>query len=232
MVERVVAPERLIRLVQVLRRYRVPVSAVQLATELGVSARSIYRDVAALRAHGAVIEGEAGLGYLLQPGFLLPPLMFSDRELELLLWGLRLASEEGNAEDEAAARALLAKVRAVLPRDLRAAVGGELRTARRGDRRGHHLELRRALREERKLQINYTDVRGVRGSRLLWPLAFGKADQVHVLIAWCEQRGDFACFRVDAIENPAVQPVGYPRPRSVLLQAWQARTLVAKYAPE
>ena len=93
--------DRLLRLVQLLRRYRAPVSAAALAEELGVSARSVYRDVQTLREQGAAIEGEAGIGYVLQPGFLLPPLMFSDEELEAITLGLRLSAEHG---DEALAR--------------------------------------------------------------------------------------------------------------------------------
>ncbi|MBL8653192.1 MAG: HTH domain-containing protein, partial [Alphaproteobacteria bacterium] len=88
---------RLLALVQILRRYRRPVVAAALAGELGVSERTIYRDIDALRAQGAAIDGEAGLGYVLKPGFLLPPLMFSDQEIEALVFGVRLAREHGDA---------------------------------------------------------------------------------------------------------------------------------------
>src|SRR5678815_3571961 len=109
---------RLLSLVDTLRRYRRPVTAETLAEELGVSPRSVYRDVATLRAQGAQIEGEAGVGYVLRPGFLLPPLMFSDEELDSLVLGLRLCAEHGDDELAKAAHGVMAKVRAVLPRDL------------------------------------------------------------------------------------------------------------------
>lgn len=81
--------ERLFHLLQILRRYRYPLSGQFLANELGVSTRTIYRDIAALQAQGADIEGEPGLGYVLKPGFMLPPLMFNEEEIEALVLGTR-----------------------------------------------------------------------------------------------------------------------------------------------
>ncbi|MBA2777553.1 helix-turn-helix transcriptional regulator [Billgrantia kenyensis] len=66
---------RLLDLLQILRRHRCPVSGTALAQELGVSLRTLYRDIASLRAIGAEIEGEPGMGYRLEPGLMLPPLM-------------------------------------------------------------------------------------------------------------------------------------------------------------
>jgi len=113
---------RLLALMQCLRRYRQPVSAARLAEQLGVSPRTIYRDIGALRAEGAPIEGEAGIGYVLRPGFFLPPLMFSDDEIEALVLGLRWASEHGDAHLAEAGGEALAKISAVLPDELRRAV--------------------------------------------------------------------------------------------------------------
>jgi predicted DNA-binding transcriptional regulator YafY len=79
--------ERLLDLIQTLRRHRRPVSGAQLAGELAVSLRTIYRDVQTLIAKGAPIDGEAGIGYVLRPGFTLPPLMFSNDEIEALILG-------------------------------------------------------------------------------------------------------------------------------------------------
>jgi len=110
---------RLLLLVQTLRRHRAPVTASALADELGVSVRSIYRDVNSLREQGAAIEGAAGLGYVLKPGFVLPPLMFTDDELQALVLGLRLTAEHADDELGRAAVDVLAKVRAVLSADLR-----------------------------------------------------------------------------------------------------------------
>src|SRR3989442_11095041 len=113
---------RLLRLLQLLRRYRHPVTASTLAEELGTSVRSIYRDVQTLRGQGAAIEGEAGIGYLLRPGFLLPPLMFSDEELEAIVLGLRLAAEHGGEGLERGAGGVIPEGGTVLPGEVRAVI--------------------------------------------------------------------------------------------------------------
>src|SRR5436853_1211164 len=111
--------ERLLDLIQVLRRYRQPVSGQTLADELGVSIRTLYRDIATLQGQGAAMDGEPGLGYILRPGFMLPPLMFSEEEIEALVLGSRWVAERGDSRLGAAARNALAKIAAVLPPDLR-----------------------------------------------------------------------------------------------------------------
>src|SRR3954462_8163310 len=153
--------DRLLRLVQLLRRYRAPVSAAALAEELEVCVRSVYRDVQTLRAQGAAIEGEADVGYLLKPGFLLPPLMFTDEELEAITLGLRLSAEHGDEALGRAAAEVVAKLRAVLPKDLRVLLEGTGLLAgparERPVERVDLVELRRALRHECKAEIDYID---------------------------------------------------------------------------
>ena len=111
--------ERLLELMQVLRRHRRPVSGAALAREMCVSIRTLYRDIASLQAQGAHIDGEPGMGYVLKPGFMLPPLMFSEEEIEALVLGSRWVADRGDAELAEAARNVLAKIGAVLPADLR-----------------------------------------------------------------------------------------------------------------
>lgn len=81
--------ERLLVLLQLLRQCKRPIRAQTLAEELNVSLRTIYRDIDTLRLQGADITGEAGIGYVLQDGYLLPPLMFSIEEIEALILGSR-----------------------------------------------------------------------------------------------------------------------------------------------
>jgi predicted DNA-binding transcriptional regulator YafY len=219
--------DRLLRLVQLLRRYRAPVSAAVLAQELEVSVRSIYRDVDTLRAQGAEIEGEAGLGYVLKPGFLLPPLMFSDDELEAITLGLRLTAEHGDAALERAAAEVVAKLRAVLPKDLQALVSGTgllAGPARARPRESIDLaELRRALRIERKVRLEYTDKGGHASARVVWPVALGFFERSRVLVAWCETRADFRSFRVDRIARFTLLASGFPKRRASLLRTWRER---------
>jgi predicted DNA-binding transcriptional regulator YafY len=151
--------ERLLSLIEILRRHRVPVRGATIAEELGVSLRSVYRDIATLQSQGATIEGEAGVGYILRPGFLLPPLMFSELEIEAVVLGSRWVAKRGDDELARAARAALAKIMAVLPRDLRddaessSLIVGPGERIAAGER--EIAVLRKAIRGERKLSIAY-----------------------------------------------------------------------------
>jgi predicted DNA-binding transcriptional regulator YafY len=219
--------DRLLRLVQLLRRHRAPVSAALLAEELEVSVRSVYRDVQTLRAQGAAIEGEAGVGYLLQPGFLLPPLMFSDEELEAIALGLRLSAEHGDEALGRAAVEVMAKLRAVLPKDLRLLLEGTGLLAGPARERPTEVvdlsEVRRALRREHKAEIEYVDQRGVPSTRTIWPIALGFFERARVVVAWCEHREDFRSFRADRIRRWLTIAAGLPRARSGLLREWRER---------
>src|SRR5690606_491436 len=105
---------RLLDLIQLLRNRRVPVTGPALAAELGVSIRTLYRDIATLQAQGADIQGEPGLGYVLRPGFTLPPLMFSADEIEALVLGSRWVAKRAADERLAAAASnALSKISAV-----------------------------------------------------------------------------------------------------------------------
>ena len=108
--------QRLLDLIQVLRRHRHPVSGATLAEATGVSLRTLYRDIELLKAEGAHIDGEAGVGYVLRPGFMLPPLMFSEEEIEALVLGSRWVHQRADRALADAAANVLAKIGAVLPR--------------------------------------------------------------------------------------------------------------------
>src|SRR3954468_18910254 len=149
--------QRLLDLIQALRRHRRPVSGATLADEAGVSLRTLYRDIETLKAQGAHIDGEAGVGYLLRPGFMLPPLMFSEEEIEALVLGSRWVSERADGLLGKAARNVLAKIGAVLPDDLRDSIDasglliGPGAPIAAGD--GELAAIREAIRAERRLRI-------------------------------------------------------------------------------
>src|SRR3981189_2569221 len=111
--------QRLLDLIQALRGYRRPVSGATLAEALGISLRTVYRDIETLKAQGAHIHGEPGVGYVLRPGFLLPPLMFSEEEIEAIVLGSRWVADRADRALADAAANVLAKIGAVLPKDLR-----------------------------------------------------------------------------------------------------------------
>jgi len=218
--------ERLLTLIEVLRRHRRPVSGRALAAETGVSLRTLYRDIASLQAQGATIEGEPGVGYVLRPGFMLPPLMFSEDELEALVLGQRwVARRSADARLGAAAGNALAKITAVLPADLRDKVdsNGLLvgQAIRQPIERIDLTLLRRAIRAERKLAIAYRDLSGRDTRRTIWPLALGFFDKARVVVGWCELRDGFRHFRTDRISAMEMTDIRYPKRRATLLKAWR-----------
>jgi predicted DNA-binding transcriptional regulator YafY len=219
--------ERLLDLIQLLRRHRAPVSGPALADELGISIRTLYRDIATLQAQGADIQGEPGLGYVLRPGFMLPPLMFSADEIEALVLGSRWVARR--AEDprlgDAAANAL-SKITAVLPSELRDSVDGSSLLVGGGEVIPAQVDLsaiRLAIREQKKLVIAYRNAGGTVTERTIWPFAIGFFDRVRVVIGWCELRTDYRHFRLDRIERMEALPERYPRRRAAMLKEWRER---------
>jgi predicted DNA-binding transcriptional regulator YafY len=217
--------ERLLDLIQTLRRRRYPISGAALADELGISLRTVYRDIETLRAQGARIDGEPGLGYILRPGFLLPPLMFSEDEIEALVLGSRWVAERGDAPLGLAARNAVAKIAAVLPADLRDKLDASALLVGPGEPiAAGEVELgviRQAIRSERKLTITYLDLKGVETTRVIWPCALSFFDRVRVVIAWCESRRAFRHFRTDRIAALTLSETRYPKRRQVLLKEWR-----------
>jgi predicted DNA-binding transcriptional regulator YafY len=193
---------------------------------LGVSIRTLYRDIASLRAQGASIDGEPGLGYVLRPGFLLPPLMFPDDEIEALVLGSRWVAERADPRLAEAARNAIARIGGALP----AHVSDRLEAS--------HLIVgpptvpvcdsvdlalvRRAIRTERKLRITYRDAGSTQTHRLIWPFLLGFFDGARLVSAWCELREDIRHFRTDRIVILDETSLRYPRRRHELLRAWRA----------
>ena len=219
--------ERLLDLLQILRRHRRPVSGQTLAEESGISIRTLYRDIATLQAQGADIEGEPGLGYILKPGFMLPPLMFSEDEIEALVLGSRWVADRGDDRLGSAARNALAKIAAVLPEDLRQDLDNSTLLIGPGAKvtpdRIDLAIVRKSIRSERKLAIGYRTPDGAATERTVWPFALGFFDRVRVMLAWCELRQDIRAFRTDRISSLAETGQRYPRRRQALLKAWRER---------
>ncbi|AWK89992.1 helix-turn-helix transcriptional regulator [Azospirillum thermophilum] len=217
--------QRLLDLLQILRRHRRPVTGKAIAEELGVSLRTLYRDIATLQAQGARIEGEPGVGYLLRPGFLLPPLMFSEEEIEALVLGSRWVADRTDDLLGAAARDALAKIAAVLPEELREDLDATTLLIGPGppavEAAIDLAAIRQAIREERKLEIAYRDVEDAETRRTVWPFALGFFDRVRILVAWCELRDGFRHFRADRILSITATDRRYPRRRQALLKDWR-----------
>ncbi len=220
---------RLFNLLQTLRRHRRAVSGQVLAQGLGISIRTLYRDIASLQAQGAQIEGAPGVGYALKPGFMLPPLMFTPEEIEALVLGARWVGQRADGALADAAHNALARISAVLPPELR----HDLEASALLVAVSHHADqepladtvapelLRKAVRTERKLHIDYQDAQGARSERTVWPFALAYFERARVLMCWCELRQGFRYFRTDRIANADLLDERYPQRKQALLKAWR-----------
>lgn len=216
---------RLLQLLEVLRSHRQPVSADTLAAGLQVSRRTLYRDVITLREQGAQIEGEAGVGYQLRPGFTLPPLMFGEDEIEALVLGMSWVTRQADPELARAARDALQRISAILPQRLRLAVETSGLIAP-GATRIAPVEpwlpaLRMAIRLEESVLLDYLDVNRKPTCRTVWPFAMAFFETAQVFVAWCELRQDFRHFRADRVANLRNTGERYPVHRHVLIQRWR-----------
>ena len=215
--------DRLFELIHLLRRARRAITAAQLAETLEVAPRTIYRDIAALMAMGVPIDGAAGVGYIMRPGYDLPPLMFDREEVEAVAVGLQLLTRTGDQELQVAARRVAAKVAAVLP-ELRADELDDGRFVVSGLGAPAAAELgmlRSAVRDRRRLALVYRDERERLTERTCLPLAVIYYIEVTVLAAWCELRDDFRHFRADRIVACHETGDGFADQASQLRRDWR-----------
>jgi len=216
---------RLFKLMDALRGHRRPVTAARLAETLSVSVRTVYRDIQTLTDLGAPITGEAGIGYLLRSGFFLPPLMFSEDELEALVLGAGWVQGQGDPALAQAAAAALAKIATASPRDLRDKMADSGLCApqfRRAAEQPTALgALREAMRLEHKVNISYIDETGAITDRVVWPIALAFFEGKRLLAAWCELREGFRHFRADRIVAFNCTRVPYPTRRAALAKTWR-----------
>ena len=217
--------DRLFQIIQILRRSHRPVTAAALAGELEVSKRTVYRDVADLIGQRVPIEGEAGLGYLLAPGFDMPPLMLTPDEIEAVVLGAQLVARLSDPLLANAARDVVAKIASIVPEHLRPFIAEPSVAAKPADDPPTNdiemQSLRSAIRAGLKLRLRYRTETGDVTERTVWPVVLGYAETHSLLIAWCELRGDFRHFRIDRILCAKVSDEPYLARRSDLRRRWE-----------
>jgi predicted DNA-binding transcriptional regulator YafY len=217
--------ERLFEILQVLRRHRKPVTAQTLAEELETSKRSIYRDIADLMAQRVPIRGEAGIGYILDAGFDLPPLMLTPDEIEAAVLGAQWVAQRGDATLAKSAHDLIAKIAATVPERLRPFVLDPVigvAPPRESPADGLDLtRLRATIRQGLKLALAYRDEQNRETQRVVWPVALGFHEGVRLIAAWCELRRDFRHFRTDRVVDATFLDERYPARPSVLRGEWK-----------
>lgn len=221
-------PDRLMRLMDSLRRLPAPVTAARLADETGVSLRQLYRDIATLRAGGALIDGAAGVGYCLTEDPALPPQSFSQLEIEALRLAVQALAGVGDAALNRAAQDALARISATLPPSLaRQALHPALRAWTPAPQHPtvqiDMSLLRRACWEELALRITYTDQKDQITTREIWPLGISYASHSMMLLAWCRLRGDYRLFHIGRISALVLTGDSFRPRRAGLMRDYVAR---------
>ena len=212
--------ERLLELLQILRAQRYPITASTLSERLGISVRSLYRDIKTLQHQGVRIEGGAGMGYIVKSDFHLPPLNLSHEEINAITLGLNWVSHSTDDDFKNVARNALAKIHAVIPDELKNLIESQSYVI------GPSVffkNIRDAIKKQRRVQIKYCDKKGAYSSRVIWPIGLAYMQSCWLLVAWCEMRNDFRHFRTDKISEMAQLDSMYRESRMALLKKWRIK---------
>jgi predicted DNA-binding transcriptional regulator YafY len=218
--------ERLFQIIQILRRSkRRPITATDIASELETSLRTVYRDISQLLAERVPIRGEAGIGYILEDGFDMPPLMLTADEIEAAMLGAQWVMSRGDIALARAARDLVAKISAVVPAHLKPlAIDSTLVSPSWRRIQTDSIDmvrLRASIHAQTKVAIAYRDDKERETRRTVWPFAVSYWDRVRVIVAWCELRQDFRSFRTDRVATADFLADRYPVPRTRLTAQWK-----------
>jgi predicted DNA-binding transcriptional regulator YafY len=218
--------ERLFQIIQILRRSkRRPITAGDIASELETSLRTIYRDISQLLAERVPIRGEAGIGYVLEDGFDMPPLMLTADEIEAAMLGAQWVMGRGDASLTRAANDLVAKIGAVVPPHLRPLALDSTLVSPNWKRieadTVDMARMRASIHAQTKVELSYRDESGRETRRTIWPFAVSYWDTVRVVVAWCELRKDFRSFRTDRVVTAEFPGQRYPVPRTRLTAQWR-----------
>jgi predicted DNA-binding transcriptional regulator YafY len=217
--------DRLFQIIQILRRGTRPVTADAIAEELETSKRTVYRDIADLIGQRAPIRGEAGVGYILEDGFDLPPLMLTPDEIEAAVLGAQMVAARGDPVLRRAAEDLIAKIGLVIPENLRPlVVEPATRAAPNRNAAPDNIDMagvRQAIRAGCKVVLTYRDEQERETGRTVWPFAIGYYETTRLVMAWCEMRKDFRSFRTDRVSGAVFTEDRYPDRPASLRARWR-----------
>lgn len=215
---------RLFEIIQIVRLAKKPVTAAEIAAQLEVTVRSIYRDIVELQSMRVPVEGGRGIGYILRPGFTLPPLMLTVEETEAIVLSLALLERTGDAELRQAAKQVNRKIAAAVPPPLAATFSANaLHAWGRPAPAPEAIDLamvRRAIRDERKLALGYRDELARVTERTIRPIALIYYSQTANIVAWCELREAIRNFRADRVEDCEALDVFFPGEGDGLRKLW------------
>lgn len=208
---------RLLELLQLLRQQHAPVTGQYLALELGISLRTLYRDIAELQNQGADIIGESGIGYVLKQDLVLAPLKFTVNELEAIMLGVQWIQKLNDPALAQSAQTALHKIKAITnTKDTTLRVGPITYPCYKINLE----QIRQAIRNKKEIFIEYLSLKSEMSSRTICPITIGYFENNAVLVGWCMQKEDFRHFRLDRIEKMIVLESTFHDPQSQLIQLW------------
>ena len=216
--------DRLFQIIQILRRTKLPVTAARLADELEVSKRTVYRDLADLAGQRVPVEGEAGSGYRLSEYYDFPPLMFTPDELDALLLGVELVQRLPDATLANNANDVLSKISSVVPSRLQSVLNPSAVLLKPEEPVTNNIDtrqIRAAIRDGKKLLIEYRSADGTISKRVIWPIVLGYNQTHCLLISWCEKRESFRHFRTDRLLDILLLNEHINSDREALRSRWE-----------
>ncbi len=197
--------DRLIKIVHYLRRMRHAVTAQKIAEDFEICQRTVYRDIQDLMNSGVPIYGEAGVGYVIDKKYHLPPVMFDADELEAIALGINMVCNWTDEKFSAKARNALEKIQAVLSdsllRDMEQLTTYSEESHRKIPWEADFSEIRECIRSRRKISFQYRDLKNRVSDRTIRPLSMVFFGPVWLVTGWCESRKDFRNFRLDRIRH-------------------------------
>ena len=216
--------DRLFEIIEILRRAKGPISGNTIGHALGVTRRTIYRDINALVGQGVPIRGEAGVGFLLEDGFHMPPLMLTADEVEAAILGAQWVQTRGEPELALAAEKLLSKIRTVATGRVETSFVEPPVSVAPVDQPDEALgaaDIRRAIRQRVKIALTYRDNHDRLSDRIIWPILLGYRDHGRIIAAWCELRQAFRYFRTDRITKGQILDQKIPQRMDLLKTDWR-----------
>ena len=193
------------KLVHYLRRMRRAVTAERIAEDFGICKRTVYRDIHDLMNSGVPIYGEAGVGYVIDKKYHLPPVMFDSDELEAIALGIAMVRNWTDEQFAEKANSAYEKIQAALPENLLTELQQLSTYSMPSDAKipwqVDFSDVRECIRQKQKIKITYVDLKEKTTNRKIRPLSLVFFGPVWLLMSWCEKRKDFRNFRLDRIKE-------------------------------
>ena len=216
--------ERLNEIVHHLRRMHQAVTADTLAALFEVSPRTIYRDIQDLMDSGIPITGEAGVGYVIDKQYHLPPIMFDADEIEAIALGIGMVSNWTDAAFARKAKSAYEKIQATLTAPMIHELT-QISTFSAPSRykipwKVNFTEVRECIRRKQFVTFSYLDLSDQVTERTIRPLALISFSPIWLLAGWCEMRQNFRNFRLDRISDFSVSPQRFRDEKGKALSAY------------